>query len=53
MTKYLYIFVIFFFYTNSNANNKENIINNLKNTRNFNFNLNKILTKKLKKEIAL
>ena len=37
MIKYLYIFIIFFFNVNSNANNKENIINNLKNTKNFNF----------------
>ena len=52
MIKYLYILVIFFFYTNSNANNKENIINNLKNINNFNFDFEQNINKKLKKEIA-
>ena len=37
MLKYLYIFIIFFFITNANTNNKENIINNLKKTNNYNF----------------
>ena len=37
MLKYLYLFIFFFLITSSNANNKENIINNLKNTLNINF----------------
>ena len=37
MLKYLYIFSFFFLLTHTNANNKENIINNLKNTLNINF----------------
>ena len=47
MTKYLYILIIFFFNINSNASNKENIINNLKNTKNFNFEQN--INKKIEK----
>ena len=49
MIKYLYIFIIFFFNINSNANNKENIINNLKNTKNFNFDFEQYINKKLEK----
>jgi len=49
MIKYLYIFVIFFLYTNSNANNKENIINNLKNIYNFNFDFEQNINKKIEK----
>jgi len=49
MIKYLYIFIIFFFNINSNANNKENIINNLKNTKNFNFDFEQNINKKIEK----
>ena len=49
MIKYLYIFIIFFFNINSNANNKENIINNLKNTKNFNFDFEQYINKKVEK----
>ena len=49
MIKYLYILIIFFFNINSNANNKENIINNLKNTKNFNFDFEQNINKKIEK----
>ena len=49
MIKYFYIFIIFFFITNSNANNKANIINNLKNTKNFNFDFEQYINKKVEK----
>ena len=49
MTKYLFILIIFFFNINSNANNKENIINNLKNTKNFNFDFEQNINKKIEK----
>ena len=49
MIKYLYIFIIFLFNINSNANNKENIINNLKNTKNFNFDFEQNINKKIEK----
>ncbi len=52
MIKYLHIFLIFFFIVDSNANNKENIINNLKIQKILILILSKILIKKLKKEIA-
>ena len=48
MIKYLFIF-FFFFNTNLKANNKENIINNLKNTQNFNFNFEQNINKKIEK----
>ena len=38
MFKYLFILFFLFFATNTNANNKKNIIENLKNTKNLNFN---------------
>ena len=38
MIKYLCIVIIFLLNVNSNANNKVNIINNLKDTKNLNFN---------------
>ena len=47
MIKYLYILIIFFFNIDANANNKENIINNLKNTRNFNFDFEQNINKKI------
>ena len=49
MLKYLYIFVLFFLITNSNANNKENITNNLKNTNNINFNFEQNINQKIEK----
>ena len=49
MIKYLYILIIFFFNINSNASNKENIINNLKNTKNFNFDFEQNINKKIEK----
>ena len=49
MLKYLYLFVFFFLITSSNANNKENIINNLKNTLNVNFNFEQNNNKKIEK----
>ena len=49
MIKYLFIFILFFFNTNSNANNKENIINNLKKTKNFNFDFEQNINKKIEK----
>jgi len=48
MIKYLYIF-IFFFTINSKADNKENIINNLKETKNFNFDFEQNINKKIEK----
>ena len=49
MIKYLFIIIIFFFNINSNASNKENIINNLKNTKNFNFDFEQNINKKIEK----
>ena len=49
MIKYFYIFIVFFFNINSNASNKENIINNLKNTKNFNFDFEQNINKKIEK----
>ena len=49
MIKYLFIFMIFFFSTNLKANNKENIIYNLKNTQNFNFDFEQNIKKKIEK----
>ena len=49
MIKYFFIFIIFFFNTNLNANNKENIINNLKNTLNVNFDFEQNINKKIEK----
>ena len=49
MIKYLFIFIIFFFSTNLKANNKENIIYNLKNTQNFNFDFEQNINKKIEK----
>ena len=49
MYKYLILFFLLFFLTNSNANNKENIINNLKNTNNINFEFEQNINKKIEK----
>ena len=48
MIKYLFI-IIFFFINNSNANNKENIINNLKDTKNINFDFEQNINGKIEK----
>jgi outer membrane lipoprotein-sorting protein len=49
MLKYFYILIIFFLNINANANNKENIINNLKNTKNLNFEFEQNINKKIEK----
>ena len=49
MLKYLLIFFLFFFISNSIANNKENIINNLKNTKNVNFQFEQNINKKIER----
>ena len=49
MLKYFYLFIFFFFITSTNANNKENIINNLKNTVNVNFEFEQNNSKKIEK----
>ena len=49
MLKYLYIFSFFFLFAHANANNKENIINNLKNTLNINFKFEQNNNKKIEK----
>ena len=49
MLKYLYLLIFFFLISNSNANNKENIINNLKNTLNVNFEFEQNNNKKIEK----
>ena len=49
MLKYLYIFIFFFLTTNANANNKQNIINNLKNTKNINFEFEQNINQKIEK----
>jgi len=48
MIKYLFI-IIFFFINNSNANYKENIINNLKDTKNINFDFEQNINGKIEK----
>ena len=49
MIKYLSIIVFFFLINNSHANNKENIINNLKNTKNINFDFEQNINEKIEK----
>jgi len=49
MLKYFYLFIFFFFITSTNANNKENIINSLKNTLNVNFKFEQNNNKKIEK----
>ena len=49
MLKYLLIFFLFFFINNTNANNKENIINNLINTNSINFDFEQNINKKVEK----
>ena len=48
MIKYLFI-LIFFFIVSANAENKENIINNLKNTKNINFDFEQNINEKIEK----
>ena len=48
MFKYICIF-IFFFNINAYSDNKKNILNNLKNTRNFNFNFEQNINEKIEK----
>ncbi len=49
MIKYLSIIYFFFLLTNSIANNKENIINNLKETKNINFDFEQNINEKIEK----
>ena len=49
MQKYLQILFLLFFATNSNAKNKEKIINNLKNLNNINFEFEQNINKKIEK----
>jgi len=49
MIKYLFIIIFFFSINNSIANNKENIINNLKQTKNINFDFEQNINKKIEK----
>ena len=49
MIKCLSIIVFFSLVNNSSANNKENIINNLKNTKNINFDFEQNINKKIEK----
>ena len=38
MFRYIFVFIFFIFFSNTHANNKNNIIKNLQNTENLNFN---------------
>ena len=49
MIKYVYITIFFFLILNANAKNKENIINNLKNTKNINFDFEQNINEKIEK----
>ena len=49
MIKYLFIIIFFFLQNNSYANNKENIITNLKGTKNINFNFEQNINEKIEK----
>ncbi|MDB0054056.1 outer-membrane lipoprotein carrier protein LolA [Candidatus Pelagibacter sp.] len=49
MLKYFHVFFLLFFVSNSNANNKENIIKNLINTNNINFEFEQNINKKIEK----
>ena len=49
MIKYLLIIFFFCLINNTNANNKENIINNLKDTHNINFEFEQNINKKIEK----
>ena len=47
MLKYLYVLITFFLVTSTNANNKEKIINNLKNIKNINFEFEQNINEKI------
>jgi outer membrane lipoprotein-sorting protein len=49
MIKYLFIIIFFSLINSSNANNKENIINNLKETKNINFDFEQNVNEKIEK----
>ena len=49
MIKYLYVIIFFCFVNNSNADNKENIINSLKETKNINFDFEQNINEKIEK----
>ena len=49
MIKYLFIIIFFSLINSSSANNKENIINNLKETKNINFDFEQNINKKIEK----
>ena len=49
MLKFVYSFVLLFLITNSFANNKENIVNNLKNTNSINFKFEQNINQKIEK----
>ena len=49
MIKYVYLTIFCFLILNANAKNKENIINNLKNTKNINFDFEQNINKKIEK----
>ena len=49
MLKYFYSFIILFLITNSFANNKENIVSNLKNTNSINFKFEQNINQKIEK----
>ena len=49
MIKYLFIIIFFSLINSSSANNKENIINNLKKTKNVNFDFEQNINEKIEK----
>ena len=49
MIKYLYVIIFFCLVNNSNADNKENIINSLKETKNINFDFEQNINEKIEK----
>ena len=49
MIKYFLIIFFFCLINNTNANNKQDIINNLKNTHNINFDFEQNINKKIEK----
>ena len=49
MIKYLFIIIYFSLIISSSANNKENIINNLKETKNINFDFEQNINEKIEK----
>ena len=49
MLRYIYIFILIILTSSANSDNKENIINNLKNTKNFNFDFEQNINKKIEK----